>query len=353
MGKRAKTDKLLPELVKLAIPMLRQAEQQTPRSRGAKPKTPDWVMAALIMIVVLLKKKSKSAQFRYLSERRHEIVSWLGCSKFPARSTYFDRYRRAHQIYRTAIRIQGEQAIAEGIADPKIVAGDKSLIEGQGPPWHARDRRTGETPAGVDTESTWGYSDHDGWLQGFSYEVVVTATPGSVVFPLSASADTASASETRTFDEKIDELPKGTKIVLADSAYDTNHLGERVEFDEQGKRTGRRFICPPNPRNKRPKTKPGNADASRAHSRKLRGQRIAFYESPKGRRLYARRRKTVEPFNQWFKSLFELENRVWHRGLENNRTMILSAIFAYQLLVRHNHRCGNKNGQIRRILDTL
>src|SRR5262249_53238661 len=80
---------------------------------------------------------------------------------------------------------------------------------------------------------------------------------------------------------------------------------------------------------------------SRAHSRELRGQRIKYYESRKGRRLYARRRKTAEPFNQWFKSLFELENRVWHRGLDNNRTQVLGAIFAYQLLVRYNHRLGN------------
>jgi hypothetical protein len=182
----------------------------------------------------------------------------------------------------------------------------------------------------------------------------VTAKAGTVVFPLLASVDTASASETRTFDEKVDELPQGTKTVLIDSAYDSNHLGERVEFDKQGKRTGRRFVCPPNPRNnQRPKTKPCKADASRAHSRELRRERIAFYQSREGRRLYARRRKTVEPFNQWFKSHFELENRVWHRGLDNNRTMLLSAIFAYQLLVRHNHRCGNENGQIRWILDAL
>jgi hypothetical protein len=354
MGKPAKTDKLLPELVKLAIPTLRQAEQQTARGRGAKPEIPDWVMAAMIMVVVLQKKKSKSAQFRYLCERRSEIAAGLGCSKFPSRSTYFDRYRRAHRIYRTAIRIQGEQAVAEGIADPEIVAGDKSLIAAQGPPWHAADRAQGKKPAGVDRHSTWGWSEHDGWVNGYSYEVVVTAKAGTVVFPLLASVDTASASETRTFDEKVDELPQGTKTVLIDSAYDSNHLGERVEFDEQGKRTGRRFVCPPNPRNnQRPKTKPCKADASRAHSRELRRERIAFYQSREGRRLYARRRKTVEPFNQWFKSHFELENRVWHRGLDNNRTMLLSAIFAYQLLVRHNHRCGNENGQIRWILDAL
>jgi hypothetical protein len=48
----------------------------------------------------------------------------------------------------------------------------------------------------------------------------------------------------------------------------------------------------------------------------------------------------VEPFNQWFKSTAELDQRVWHRGV-------------YQLLVRHNYRTGNKNGRIKWILDGL
>jgi hypothetical protein len=61
----------------------------------------------------------------------------------------------------------------------------------------------------------------------------------------------------------------------------------------------------------------------------------------------------VEPFNQWFKSTAELDQRVWHRGLDNNRTQVLSAIFVYQLLVRHNYRTGNKNGRIKWILDGL
>jgi hypothetical protein len=355
MGRRANAGTVLPELVRLALPLLQEAERQSPRTGpGAKPDIPDWVMAALIMIAVLANKKTKAAQLRYLRERRRDLAVWLGSSTFPSRASYYRRYRRAHQLYRTAIRLQGEQAIVEGIADPTVVAADKSLIEGQGPPWHVQDRRAGKRPPGADEEGSWGYSEHDGWLYGYSYEVVVTATPATVVFPLLASVDTASTSETRTLAAKIEQFPEGTEVVLVDSGYDANHLGERVEYDDQGKRTGRRFLCPPNPRNnKRSKKGPCHADASRAHSRKLRTHRIAYYQSRTGRRQYARRRKTVEPFNQWFKSLFELEDRVWHRSLDNNRTQLLGAIFVYQLLVRYNHRQGNNNGQIKWILDCL
>jgi hypothetical protein len=274
--------------------------------------------------------------------------------RFPSRATYFKRYRRAHRLYRAAVRLQGEQAIAEGVADPRDVAVDKSLIAALGPPWLVRDQQAGKTPAGVDTQAAWGYSEHDGWVYGYSYEVVVTATPGATVFPLLASVEAANASEPRTFLPKVEQLPAGTQTASADSGYDANYVGEAVEYDAASARTGRRFLCPENPRNAgRPKTKPGGADASRARSRERRRQRRAFLESRRGRRVYSRRRKTVEPCNGWLKALFELDGRVWHRGLDNNRTQVLAAIFAYQLLVRYNHRRGNKNGRVQWILDTL
>jgi hypothetical protein len=66
--------------------------------------------------------------------------------------------------------------------------------------------------------------------------------------------------------------------------------------------------------------------------------RRRFYRSRRGKEIYRRRGQTVEPFNEWFKSLFELDERVWHRGIENNQTQILAALFAYQLLVRYMRR---------------
>ena len=355
MGRRVKPDVDFPTLVRLALPHLQKAELVDPRTGpGDKPKIPDWLIAGMIMVAVLRKKKSKSAQYRFLRERRDDLVEWFGNRRFPSRATYFRRYRRAHRLYQTAIRLQGECAIAEGLADATQVAVDKSLIAGHGPLWHRQDREIGEVPAGVDTDTTWGYSEHDGWVQGYSYEVVVTATPGSLVFPLLASADTASTSETKSFTLKIDDLPTSTQTVSADSGYDANQLGERIEYDEQGKRTGRRYLCPENPRNnQRTKTKPCAADKARAQSRARRADRKRFLKSPRGKRIYARRKKTVEPFNHWLKRLFELETRVWHRGTDNNRTQLLAAVFCYQLLVRFNHRFGNENGCVCWILDAL
>jgi len=301
------------------------------------------------------RKKSKSAQYRFLDEHRRELKELLGTDQFPARSTYFDRYRRAHGLFAQAIKRQGAQAVAEGVVNASDVAADKSLIAARGPLWHKSDRQRNRVPKGlrgIDRDSDWGCSKHDGWVQGYSFEVLVSATKNSQVFPLLASVATASAKETTTFDEKIDDLPATTKNVSADSGYDSNHVAERVEYSADGKRTGRRFLCPENPRGSKDKSgrKPVKP-RDESHRRRL--ARRQFYRSPRGKTIYRRRGQTVEPFNEWFKSLFELEDRVWHRGLENNRTQLLAALFAYGLLVRYNHRRGNDNGQIRWIIDTL
>ena len=199
MGKTRKSGECLQTLVKLALPLFKQSEKQDPRTgRGDKPKIPDWFLAVLIMIAIVKKKKRKSAQFRYLVEIQRLIAEWTGEKRFPARSTYFRRYRRAHKLYRAAVRLQGELAIKEGLVDPHDVAIDKSLLESLGEPWHKAEQRAGEIPAGVDTEAAWSYSEYHGWLYGYSYEVVVSATPSSVVFPLLASVNVASTSEMKS-----------------------------------------------------------------------------------------------------------------------------------------------------------
>jgi Transposase DDE domain len=356
MGKRAMVGTCLASLAKMAVPLCQQAERECPRTGpGRKPDIPDWVLAVLIMVAIVKRKKSKSAQYRFLSEHRRELTALLGTDQFPARSTYFDRYRRAHRLFAGAIKLQGERAIAEGVVDARVVAADKSLVAARGPLWHKNDRKKNRIPKGlrgVDRDSDWGCSKHDGWVQGYSFEVVVSATKNSTVFPLLASADTASAKETTTFDKKIDHLPESTKSVTADSGYDSNHVAERVEYSAEGRPTGRRFLCPENKRGSKDKSgrKPVQP-RNESHRRRL--ARRQFYRSRRGKAIYRRRSQTVEPFNEWFKSLFELEDRVWHRGLENNQTLLLAALFAYGLLVRYNHHRGNENGQIRWIIDTL
>lgn len=163
-------------------------------------------------------------------------------------------------------------------------------------------------------------------------------------------------SERVSFGEKIDKLGSQVRYVLADSGYDNNQYGDRIEWDGEGRRTGKRFLCPEKPRGRTPKKRRDRQRSATALTRRQAQRRQArqkFLRSRRGRKLFARRSQTVEPFNDWFKALFELNHAVWHRGLGNNRTQLLAAIFAYQVLLRYNYCCGKKNGQVRWILDML
>lgn len=355
MPKRATDGALLDELVASSIPLCQEAQRLCPRrGPGRKPTIPDWVLAVMILVSLLLKKKSKSAQYRWWREHRIEFGRWLGDEPFPSRSTYFDRYRRAHRLFRAAIVLQGRQAVDRGWADARCVAADKSLVAGRGRHWDSRDRRRHRVPRRVDTDTTWSHSQHDGWVQGYSFEVIVTAPARGVSWPLVASVDTAGRAETHSILDKIPELPESTRFVLADAGYDSNAVGELVEWNGE-RRTGRRYLCP---EIRRPNTgkirQPHNRETrERQRHRRLRDGRRRFRNSPRGRSLYARRKTTVEPFHAQLKHLFELEERVWHWGLPNNRTTILAAITAYQLLMTYNCTRSRPHTHLQCLLDAL
>jgi hypothetical protein len=353
MPARAKDGTRLAVLVQMAIPACQAAQHQCPRmGPGRPPEFADWMMVVLILVAILMRRKSKSAQYRFLLEHRGMLLPLLKYKRFPSRSTYFDRYKRLHRLLQVAVKIQGRQAINSGLTDGTTVAVDKSLFAARGVPWRQRDKKAGRKPSGVDPQAGWGYSEHHDWVYGYGLETVVAVTKNSVVFPLIASVETANVNERRSVLEKIPQLPSQTRNVVADCGYDSNTVGERIEYDDRGCRTRRRFICPLQCRSRGGKVGRYPHRGQRGLSLERRRQRLAFYETPQGRRLY-RRRQMIEPFHDWFKERFELMHQVWHWGLDNNRTQMLAAMFAYQLLVRYNHSCGKKNGQIQWILDCL
>jgi hypothetical protein len=94
MGKRAKVGACLEALVEMAIPLLREAERQSPRTGpGVPPTIPDWLIGVLIMVTMLKRKKSKAAQFRYVTnpDNRARLAAALGRNDFPSRSCRYDR----------------------------------------------------------------------------------------------------------------------------------------------------------------------------------------------------------------------------------------------------------------------
>jgi hypothetical protein len=349
----------LADLVQLAIPACRDAVNDVQHTGpGRPPEYQEWQIAVLIVVAVAHRRKSKSSQWRFLRAHQHQLLEPLGMKKFPCRDTYCRRYLHVHRrLFDKAIERQGKLALKQHVCSAaECVVVDKSLIAARGrPPKRRKPRR------GTDREAGWCRSAHDGWVWGYSYEVVVTAPKNGLVFPLLASADAANKNEQKSFAPKVPRLPKSAGDVLADSGYDGNELAEAVERPTRrgrGRGRGRRrikrhYVCPLINRAGKPAVGRYPQGGTRERRRQDRRRRDAFFHSQRGRRLYRRRKQSVEPFNSHFKKLFDLEDRVWHRGLDNNRTMILAAIFLYQLLSRYAFKHGQRDQQLQWLLDGL
>lgn len=352
MQARATEGTCLAMLVPMASRLCQAAARQHPRSGpGRLHKYSDAVIATMIVVAILKSRKSKSSQYRFLHEHQKDFMRWLKLDSFPARSSYFDRYRRAHRLFRDVIELHGVQLIKEGIVDAYVLAVDKSLLRARGPNWNRKDRQAGRVPLrGIDRDSEWGYCTHHGWVQGYSYEVVVTASEHGPVCPLIASVTTASISEKTTFSGKIDAIPAETRYVLADGGYNKNEFGERIEDRSAGRC---RFVCPAGRMFQDDPPSGYRLTRQEQRSRQRRIQRAEFYSSRRGKKLYNRRGVSVEPFNEWFKRLFDLGDHVRHRGLPNNQTHIMACMFAYQLLIRYNQIKGHHNAKVQWILDAL
>ncbi len=365
---RATAGASLEELLTLAVPLLRQAQaRQQPRTGpGRKPLYEDWQVATIILAGVIKRRKSKSAHFRMIAANADLFRRLLGREQLPGRSAFFERYKRVWPLVQEAIKLQGRAALREHVADAEAVAADKTLVAARGPVWHRRDRARGEVPKGLhglDREADWGYSDYDGWTWGYGMELVVTAPPkrsGFAAFPLLGSADAASLNEQRAFAAKVPHLPASTRHVDVDKGYDGDGLADAVE--RRGPRPAdpslpwpfrsprRHYLCPP--RNGRVGVTAHRGAREAKRQRRL--ARVKFLRGRRGRAIYARRKTSVEPFNAILKQMFELDEHVWLRGLDNNRTQLLMAVFCYQLLVRYNHKsCGRRDAQVQYLLDAV
>lgn len=355
MSTRAMEGTLLETLVTMAIPLLQKADEPPAQKHpGRVPTYQDWQIAILILPGLWKKRKSKSAVYRQMLASRQLLMRLLNLRRPPARSTFMKRYGLVAPLARKAVELQGRKALQEHLVSAEHLAGDKSILKAKGPVWHQKFRKQGIRPRlrNLDTQAGWGRSATRGWIWGYSYEVAVSAGKTEVLFPLIASADTAEACEMRSFLPKIHHLPRGTRTLCVDSGYDSNQLAESFESRParcRRRHRRRRFLCPPH----RPSSPSLQYTGEKQKQYLRRLKRLAYLKSRQGQRLYRRRKETVERFNALFKHLFELEEHVWHKGLGNNQSMMLLAIFSYQLLLRYHFKRGGRDEQIQYILDSL
>jgi hypothetical protein len=220
-----------------------------------------------------------------------------------------------------------------------VAAVDKSMIDAVGPKWHQKDRKRGKVPKGlrnVDRESGWGCSKYKGWVQGYAWHVVCSATRGHLPIPLLAEVEPNNVNEKTVFAPMIEQLPEATRRVLADEGYDDQKLIRKVEIPS-GHGFRRRMMVPME---------------GFAYTPAWRWGYVAWYQSEQGQALYRQRKITIEPLFEILQNRFD-HRRSWMRGLKNNQAIMLLIVLCYQLLIYYNWVEDFNLSSVKAIVDGL
>ena len=213
------------------------------------------------------------------------------------------------------------------------------MTEAVGPKWHKQDRKRGRIPKGlrnVDRESGWGYSRYKGWVQGYAWHVVCSATAGHLPIPLLADVAANNVPENQVFDPLIEQLPEVTRRVLADEGYDDQKLMGKVEI-KAAHGFCRRMMVPMQ---------------SYANTPEWRRDYVRWYQSEPGQELYGQRKITIEPLFEILQNIFDYR-RSWMKGLKNNQAIMLLIVLCYQLLIYYNWVEDFNLSSVKAIVDGL
>jgi len=205
--------------------------------------------------------------------------------------------------------------------DPKIVSHDKSLFSARGRVWHKKKQSNQSKPKCTDIEAKWGYCEaKKKWIYGYSVHLSSVCTPANPVFPVFANLTTANEKGNQSLSDNLDKIPKQTKHILADSEYDSNELYEK---------SNKRLIAPVR-ETKNWKTKKDAMSRERKERKKL-------FETEKYRKIYRLRGTTIEQMFNILKNVFGIETS-WFCGKAYTETLMLTAVFAYQIFALYSIR---------------
>lgn len=227
------------------------------------------------------------------------------------------------------------KAQKQALIDPSITSTDSTLMKANGNLWHQKNMIANELPAcgNIDTDAHWGKSGCKGWTFGYALFSLVACGPQGIVWPIESVLYPANAKDTPVFKKDLlRHLPSETKLLLADSGFDDQHLANACD---------RRKITLVTPISKVGKSSP-----------KKRLARAALFATPDVREAFALRKTSVEPYQGQIKAVFGLE-RLPVKGLLNVRALCNLATVTYCLLVLFNVGLGRSAREIKETMYLL
>ena len=243
----------------------------------------------------------------------------LSISYLPSRRTFDRRLKTMSVDIKERIAAMGHLFVFEGLVKPYILATDSTLLKSKGHVWHASSMKEGIIPySGIDSDARWGFSHTKGWVFGYKLHMI-SSTDSSVIVPLSADdITTANVYDKPVYSDLISclypEILKKLHYMVADPGYDDQKLYDL----SMGK--GFQLVCPV----RRYKNTP-----------EARLKLVDFYESALGQVIYSKRSTSIEPLIEHIKSVFRIDP-VPVRGFDKVRSILLSSILLYQILVYYN-----------------
>ena len=207
-----------------------------------------------------------------------------------------------------------------------MVSADKMMVKARGPVWHKKQKQQGLVPAGLhglDRDATWSFSKADGWVYGHAAFCLALHEP-QVLGAFKWMPN--SAHEAKRLQAELPKFERQIKIACMDSKADDYPLYRALKekYDIQLLTTMRRG------KDKTPE----------------RQQMRKQMSSERHRRIYARRRQTVEPMQSLVKNIFDLDP-CWMRGNEHNCWLFAAMGIAVQMAQLQAYQCHRSTWRIK------
>jgi hypothetical protein len=167
--------------------------------------------------------------------------------------------------------------------------------------WHKKHQKTGEVPhSRIDTQAGWTKSGWHGWVYG--WKLHVAATVGEIWLPLTARLTVANVHDGAVGQEMVEDLPSDVRFVLGDQHYRTEQMESACHL------RGIELVA-------------------------TRGGKYPHTDcGVEVRRIFHQlRSKSIENFNEHFKSIFDAHADVPTKGKNTTARFALSAVLVYQL----------------------
>ncbi len=281
------------------------------RGRGRPKDYSDRLIGKALVIMIIRRLDTAYSllafleQDTFLTGQLRDLLTENG--RFPSRRTWERRLQSLPDSLPGLIGCFGRYLVAYDTCG-RAAAMDRTMLPAKGGVWHKKHQEQGLAPHRIiDTDAHWSKSGYHGWWYG--WKLHITCTIASIWIPLAAELTPANLHDRTIAIPMAYELPDEGRYLMGDRHYRNDDLKAYCRLNEHTLIT----------------TRPGqypHQDAG-VEVRKI---------------LHRLRHQAIEPFNGFFKNVFEGDGQVPVRGHNPVPLFVYQLVLLYQF--RHNKPLG-------------